>query len=48
MPTSAVSNGNHRLIAAYDHNPNMEVPVEHFADSDSAIEGLIGQDKQKW
>jgi hypothetical protein len=26
---STIWNGHHRIVAAYDVNPNMEVPVEH-------------------
>jgi hypothetical protein len=31
-PENTIFQGHHRIIAAYDANPNMEVPVEWYVD----------------
>jgi hypothetical protein len=43
-----LANGNHRVTAAYDSNPDMEVPVEHYGDSGSLFSAMREQDRGKW
>jgi hypothetical protein len=47
--TVALANGNHRVIAAYDRNPAMEIPVEHYDTEESAMDAVWHQDyEEKW
>lgn len=41
----AVANGNHRVVAAYDANPDMEVPVIHHDTADSVFSEMSRQDR---
>jgi len=43
-----VANGNHRLIAAYDQDPDMEVPVEHYDSGNKLFMGMRRQDESGW
>jgi hypothetical protein len=45
---TAVANGNHRLIAAYDENPDMEVPVEHYDTGRKLFDAMHKQDEGDW
>jgi hypothetical protein len=45
---SAVANGNHRVTAAYDANPDMEVPVEHYDRYEHLVMGMRRQDREGW
>lgn len=45
---AVVANGNHRLIAQYDANPNAEVPVVHHDSEADAFSTLRQQDAIKW
>jgi hypothetical protein len=44
----AVANGNHRVVAAYDANPDMEVPVEHYDSGNKLFVAMRRQDQGKW
>ena len=44
----AVANGNHRVTAAYDANPDMEVPVEHYDSGDKLFGAMRQQDESGW
>jgi hypothetical protein len=43
----AVANGNHRVTAAYDINPDMEIPVMHHETADSVFSEMARQDQTK-
>ena len=45
---TAVANGNHRIVAAYDANPDMEVPVEHYDTGDKLFGAMRQQDESGW
>jgi len=40
-----VANGNHRVVAAYDANPDMEVPVEHYDSANKLFVAMRRQDE---
>jgi hypothetical protein len=42
---SAIANGNHRVIGAYDLNPDMEIPVIHHDNVDDMREHQKPQDR---
>ena len=44
----AVANGNHRVTAAYDANPDMEVPVEHYDSPTKLFPAMRQQDVSGW
>lgn len=44
----AVANGNHRVTAAYDVDPGMEVPVVHHDQFGDLIGGMRDQDTSSW
>lgn len=44
----ALANGNHRVTAAYDANPDMEVPVEHYDSADKLYVAMRRQDQSRW
>jgi hypothetical protein len=45
---TAVANGNHRVTAAYDQDPDMEVPVEHYDSGDKLFGAMRRQDESGW
>jgi hypothetical protein len=44
-PDVVLANGNHRVTAAYDENPDMEVPVVHHDQFGDLIKGMQEQDR---
>ena len=44
----ALANGNHRVIAAYDANPDMEVPVEHYDSGNKLFVAMRREDTSDW
>jgi hypothetical protein len=44
----AVANGNHRVVAAYDTNPDMEIPVVHHDQFGELISSMQDQDRSDW
>lgn len=43
-----VANGNHRIVAAYDQDPDMEVPVEHYDSGNKLFMAMRRQDESQW
>lgn len=43
-----LANGNHRVIAAHDHDPDTEIPVEHYDSADKLYVAMRRQDQSKW
>lgn len=43
-----VANGNHRVTAAYDANPDMEVPIEHYDSPNKLYVAMRRQDQAKY
>lgn len=44
----SLGNGNHRVIAAYDHDPNTEVPVIHHDQFGDLMKTMREQDRGNW
>jgi hypothetical protein len=40
-----VANGNHRVTAAYDQDPDMEVPIEHYDSGNKLFVAMRRQDE---
>lgn len=43
-----VANGNHRVVAAYDVDPAMEVPIEHYDSGNKLFVAMRRQDTADW
>ena len=43
-----LANGNHRVVAAYDENPDMEIPVEHYDSGNKLFMAMRRQDTAGW